>query len=150
MNFNEFLAYFGAPKIPSTQLGKKYFLISDRQLELDKLTDKDLYYAGMFLGKQTKHGFTPSFMLLEKILPHTEKKILIDDNAEFLFSCGRDLLGSSLMDYYNFDVDTLVLVCNKHKECLGMGKIILPPRLKDRIVVKNILDRGDFLRREKH
>ena len=76
----------------------------------------------------------------------SKKKLYVNKKAEWLFLCGRDLFGSSIK---RSDVKKgLVLVQNEKDENLGYGKITLPLSNKDRIVVKNILDRGYYLRKE--
>jgi ribosome biogenesis protein Nip4 len=71
---------------------------------------------------------------------------MVDDKAEWLFLCGRDVFGKSVV---KANVNSgIALVVNSKKEVLGYGKITGELKNKERVFVKNILDRGDYLRRE--
>ena len=66
-----------------------------------------------------------------------------------MFLCGRNVLPSSIAKNPNGLTEGLVLVQNERDENLGYGKIIDDINNSPmRIVVKNFLDKGDFLRRE--
>ena len=71
---------------------------------------------------------------------------MVDDKAEWLFLCGRDVFAKSVV---KANVKSgRVIVCNKGKEVLGYGNIVGELGRKDKVFVKNLLDKGDFLRRE--
>jgi ribosome biogenesis protein Nip4 len=126
----------------------RYFLVNEN---LKKLLSTDFFYAGTYLGK-TKHGkFSPSFNLLRMIAMKKANKIIIDKNTEWLFICGRDIFKKGITNVIGSKrKGDHTLVLNQYGECLGFGRILC--RLdsdKDGVVVENILDIGDFLRREK-
>ena len=126
----------------------RYFLLNQ---ELKGFIAKDFYYAGVYLGKDKNGRFYPSFNLLEMIAKKDSNKVIVNKKTEWLFVCGRDifrkgilrLIGLNKRNYYT-------LVLNQYNECLGFGKIVSEVAGgEEDIFVKNILDIGDFLRREK-
>lgn len=131
-----------------TEKENRWFLLNDR---LKSLTTKDFFYAGTYLGKIKKGEFFPSFPLLGIIAEGKSNKVIVDRKTEWLFICGRDVfkrgittaVGSKKKGAYT-------LVLNQHGECLGFGKLTadLDEAQRD-VIVKNISDIGDFLRRER-
>ncbi len=131
----KFLDKFGF-KIDSVKYGKKHYLVDD-SLDVD-LIPKSI---GVFLGEESKE-FKPSLALLELIAKKSDRKIFIDDKAEWLFLCGRSIKKANVSE-------GLLLVQNLRDENLGLGKVVNNLKIKDKVVVKNVIDRGDFLRRER-
>lgn len=126
----------------------RYFLLNQK---VKGFIAKDFYYAGIYLGKEKNGRFYSSFNLLEMIAKKDSNKVIVNKKTEWLFVCGRDifrkgilrLIGSNKKNYYT-------LVLNQYNECLGFGKIVSKAAGEEEgIFVKNILDLGDFLRREK-
>ena len=79
-------------------------------------------------------------------------KIVIDKKTAWLFICGRDIFKQGILRANVSRKDDYALILNEHNECLGFGKILRNIRKEqdaNKVVVKNILDIGDFLRREK-
>ena len=129
--------------------GKRYFLVSE---DLKKAMSRDFFCAGSYLGKIKNAIFFPGFELLRMMAEKNANRIVVDKKTEWLFICGRDIFkqgittvtGSSRRGDY-------VLVLNRHNECLGFGRIICDLNKTTKgVVVKNVLDVGDFLRRETH
>jgi ribosome biogenesis protein Nip4 len=149
---NDFVTRFGTKiSLDQTRVMKKqdrYFLLDEN---LKKLASKDFFYAGTYLGK-VKHGrFFPSFNLLDIITQKKANRVIVDKKTEWLFICGRDVfkqgitkaIGSTKKNGYT-------LVLNLHGECLGYGRILSNLNGKrEGPVIKNSLDIGDFLRRER-
>ncbi len=79
--------------------------------------------------------------------------IIVDKKTAWLFICGRDVFKQGILKLMGTKrKGDYTLVLNEHKECLGFGKIlhdIHKEREANKVVVKNILDIGDFLRRER-
>jgi ribosome biogenesis protein Nip4 len=127
---------------------ERYFLLTENLKELLK---KDFFYAGAYLGKIRKGKFFPSFITLSIIAEADANKVIVDKKTEWLFICGRDVFGRGITGVIgSLKKGDYTLVINLHGECLGFGKMLR--RLeeeKGNVVVKNILDIGDFLRREK-
>ncbi len=127
----------------------RYFLLS---VELKKVIKKDYCYAGVYLGELGKGRFYPSFNLLRLIAEIPEaNKVFVDAKAEWLFICGRDLFHQGITKITGSKKKgNYTLVLNQHGECLGYGKICDLDKEKGKIAIKNIMDLGDFLRRENH
>jgi ribosome biogenesis protein Nip4 len=127
----------------------RYFLLNTA---LQKVASKDFYYAGTYLGKVKNGKFFPSFMLLAMLARGEANKILVEKKAAWLFICGRDVFRKGMVAVRGSrkkGAHTLVL--NEFGECLGFGKIIgsLDEAAKEsEVVVRNVSDIGDFLRRE--
>jgi len=129
--------------------GGRYFLITKN---LRKYTHEDFYYTGTYLGKVKKGKFFPSFNLLFILAKGDSNKIIIDNKAAWLFICGRDIFRRGILAVRgSHKKGAHTLVMNESGECLGFGKIIRnlgDEKKRVEIAVKNILDVGDFLRRE--
>lgn len=78
--------------------------------------------------------------------------MVIDEKTEWLFICGRDIFKRGIIEIKGSKrKSNYTLILNQHDECLGFGKIlhnIDEENNKKKVVVKNISDIGDFLRRE--
>jgi ribosome biogenesis protein Nip4 len=128
----------------------RYFLVNTA---LKPFIRKDFYYAGAFLGKVKGGKFFPSFNLLGMLAKNEANRIVVDEKAAWLFICGRDVLGKSILRVYGSGKrNSNALVLNKFGECLGFGRIV--GRLSNasgdnEIAVRNVVDIGDFLRRER-
>jgi len=120
---------------------------------LKTLVHPDFFSAGVFLGKTKESKFFPSFILLDMLAKKEANRIILDKKSAWLFICGRDILRKSIVRVQGQGKkDTNTLVFNEFGECLGFGRII--EKLRDsvndnKIVVRNVLDIGDFLRRER-
>ena len=105
------------------------------------------------MGKAKEGKFFPSFNLLGMLAKKEANRIILDKKAAWLFICGRDILRKSIVRVQGpGKKDTNTLVFNEFGECLGFGRIV--EKLRDSvndngIVVRNVLDIGDFLRRER-
>jgi ribosome biogenesis protein Nip4 len=126
----------------------RIFLLKDN---LRKHVPEGFYYAGTFLGEVKNGRLVPGFGLLNLITATEAKRVFVDKKTEWLFICGRDVFAEGITktsgtarkwDY--------VLVLNSHGECLGFGRVVGDlERKRARVAVKNLLDIGDFLRRER-
>jgi ribosome biogenesis protein Nip4 len=126
----------------------RYFLLN---MELKKLIAKNFFYAGTYLGRVKNEQFFPSFNLLKIIAENEANKITVDDKTAWLFICGRDIFKKGIVKVASSKKrGDRALILNERGECLGFGKIL---RNLDEewngVAVKNILDVGDLLRREK-
>jgi ribosome biogenesis protein Nip4 len=120
---------------------------------LKPLIRKDFFSAGVFLGKAKEGKFFPSFTLLGMLAKMGANRIILDKKSAWLFICGRDVLGKSILRVQGpGKKDTNTLVFNEFGECLGFGRIaekLSVSAESNEIVVRNVLDIGDFLRRER-
>lgn len=129
--------------------GNGYFLLND---ELRRLLKKDFFYAGLYLGKAKNESFFPSFNLLAMIARADSNKMAVDSKTEWLFICGRDIFKRGIISISKSrKKGDYTLILNKRRECLGFGKILhrIDQGERDTVIVKNIADIGDFLRRER-
>jgi len=126
----------------------RYFLLND---SLKRLISKDFFYAGTYLGKTKRGKFFPSFNLLRMIAGKKANKVIVDKKTEWLFICGRDIFQKGIMKVMGSKrKGDYTLILNQYDECLGFGKILFNlDKAKDGVVIENISDIGDFLRREK-
>ncbi len=128
--------------------GNKYFLIKKDLHDIIKKTKKP-FYAGTYVGKARGRKFFPSVNLLNSIKNKTQNKIWLDNKTEWLFVCGRDIFGEGITKAsHAVHKGIITLVLNERNEVLGFGKAVKKPKEKG-VVVDNIFDIGDFLRRER-
>lgn len=90
------------------------------------------------------------------ISPHTDKKAIINLEAEQLFLYKRDIYCKSVISIKEgLSKGDKVLVINTNTDYLGLGKILLPisdfgdPKKRDEVALKNIMDLGWYLRKGK-
>jgi len=128
----------------------RYFLVGK---DIRRLVQKDFFYAGAYLGKVKDGVFFPSFILLATIAEGEANKIMVDEKTAWLFICGRDVFKQGTLNAKGSKrKGDYTLVLNHRNECLGFGKILHnldEVEDKNKVVVRNISDIGDFLRREK-
>jgi len=126
----------------------RYFLLND---SLKRLILKDSFYVGTYLGKAKRGKFFPSFNLLRMIAGKKANKIIVDNKTEWLFICGRDIFKQGIMKVMGSKrKGDYTLILNQHNECLGFGKILCNlDKAKGGVIIENVSDIGDFLRREK-
>lgn len=128
----------------------KLFLLNR---SLRKLAKKcgDWLFAGTFLGKTKGGRLIPSFPLLYMIANQAQNRVIVDDKAAWLFVCGRDIFKERILEAYGSrSKGAYTLIFNRYGECLGFGRIERNiDETKSGVVVKNTLDIGDFLRRER-
>jgi len=150
---NEFVAQFNA-SIPLDESRivrnrNRYYLLSKK---LNHQLPKGFFYSGAYLGAVKGASFFPSFLLLTMIAESKANRIVVDKKTAWLFICGRDIFKKGILNGNNLKKGDYTLILNEHNECLGFGKILHNIRKENyanKVVVKNILDIGDFLRRER-
>jgi ribosome biogenesis protein Nip4 len=149
---DEFVSRFGVSiKLNENFIVKKnsrYFLLNK---ELKKLARRGFFYAGVYLGKVKNGKFFPSFNLLRMIAEGEANKIIVDEKTAWLFICGRDIFKRGIVKALGAGKKgDYALVLNQYGECLGFGKILTNlDEAGEGVAVKNVLDLGDFLRRER-
>ena len=130
----DFLKHFGVKIDNYEKIRNEYYEVIPG---MEKVEGR-IVSKGLPLGTQKK-DFKQSLYLLEKISKETQNKVYINDKAEWLFLCGRDVFTKNIVE--DNSSGDLFLVQNCRDENLGLGT-------KKGKLVKNIMDRGDFLRRE--
>ncbi len=128
--------------------GERYYLVNK---DLKRFINKDFLYAGIYLGEVGDGRFRPSFMFLAMISETAQNKMYVDQKTEWLFICGRDIFKQGITRTTGAAKrNDYTLVMNRSDECLGFGRIIIDLSESAKgVVVKNVLDIGDFLRRER-
>ncbi len=147
-----FASQFGAkitlnPELVVEKAQRYYFL----NATLKKLARGDFYSAGLYLGKVKNGVFFPSFNLLDMLVDLAANKVVLDRKTAWLFICGRDVFRTGILRVCGSKrKGAATLVLNEFGECLGFGRITGSlDEAEGRVVVRNILDVGDFLRRER-
>ncbi|MCK5628312.1 hypothetical protein KAI12_02490 [Candidatus Bathyarchaeota archaeon] len=125
----------------------RYFLAKK---DLQNFLQRDVYYAGTYLGKIKKEKFFPSLSFLSILSRKKANKIIVGKKTAWLFVCGRDVFRKGVKSFCgSHKQGDYTLVLNEYEECLGFGRILRNLTDKSaRLAVKNILDLGDYLRRE--
>lgn len=145
-SLSEFCTEFGVDSASLghlTQHRRAWYLTRPRDERLIAHLEKQLFAAGILLGEEHR-GFTPTPALVELIASKSSHKTTVDEKGAWLFLCGRDLFRKAILGTVKPTRHGLVLVQNSRDENLGYGKIG-----KGQVAVKNILDRGFYLRRER-
>ena len=92
--------------------------------------------AGVLLGYEKKNVFHPTQYLLQKKISMIKDYVIISDEVEFLFTCGRDLFEKSVLEKKGISP---FVVINRKKEVLG----IAAERGK---IYKNIINIGFYFK----
>lgn len=149
---NDFARVFGTSLDLNENLVLKkqyrYFLVNST---MKNVLSEDFTYAGVYLGENVRGKFFPGFELLRMIGKNEANKVVVDVKTEWLFVCGRDIFKQGIINTVGLGRKSEhVLVMNIHEECLGYGKIVADlDKIERGLAVENVLDIGDFLRREK-
>ncbi len=126
---------------------QRYYLLNPT---LRKITRSDFYYSGLYLGKVKNGLFFPSFNFLNMLVPVASNKVVLNRKAAWLFICGRDIFRKGILKLMGSQrKGDFTLVMNEFGECLGFGMITgALEQVEGNVVIRNVLDIGDFLRRE--
>jgi ribosome biogenesis protein Nip4 len=143
----KFTENFTGKKIDCLQLRNGFYLNNPDLAKIKAGINQEPFSAGLFLGEIRKNMFVPGTPLLDMISKTSDRKIFVNRKTAWLFLCGRDIFGSGIV---KANVENgMVLVQNELDENLGYGEIVADLSLKDKVVVENLFDKGDFLRRER-
>lgn len=123
-------------------LGKEYFFTNKNAKELSEEIKLTLNSIGIFLGIQ-KRKFEPSMALITMLNKFSENKIIINNKSAWLFACKRDIFEENVIEKSGFA--NLFLVLNQKKEVFGYA---IRKKERGKIIYNNILDIGNYLRRE--
>jgi ribosome biogenesis protein Nip4 len=158
--FTDFLSEFNLAEQDIghiTRAGRRCFLTLPEHDALIATHKRELFGCGVFLGEE-KERFEPSAALLELIAAKTrEHKTVVDEKAAWLYLCDRDILDKGVVQMGAPTKSGYLLVQDERDENLGYGfapgaarKQSGKARSRDKnVAVKNLLDRGFFLRRER-
>ena len=134
--FKRFIKKFTDKEIEYVKIDSSYFL---KNKKLEKLNNHPSSF-GLYLGKEEGNKFHPSLALLEIVAKGSKDKVVVDEKREWLFLCGRDIFLDKKIKILGRGVD-FKLIQNERDENLGIGKI-------SKASIKNVFNRGDFLKRE--
>lgn len=125
---------------------QRFYLLNPRLKRLQG----NFFYAGLYLGKVKNGVFFPSFNLLDMLVAEVANKVVVDSKAAWLYICGRDIFASGIVKVMGSKRrGDATLVLNVFHECLGFGWITSDlAGSEEEVAVRNVLDIGDFLRRE--
>lgn len=114
------------------------------------------YSIGLGIGEIKKNELLLTLSGGYFISPHTDKRAIINPEAEQLFLYMRDIYCKSIISIKEgLSKGDKVLVANISTDYLGLGKILLPisdfgdPKKKNEVALKNIIDLGWYLRKGK-
>jgi ribosome biogenesis protein Nip4 len=115
----------------------KSYLINEQLAQIWNSIKIQPVSIGLYLGCVEKKEFVPSPALLDILSKVTDRKTVVNKKQEWFFTNHKDLAvkGTTTL------TKGYVLVQNKFDQNLGLGLI-------EQNKVKNIVDVGDFLRRE--
>lgn len=132
------------------EVNEKFFLLNNTLKEITVRIPEKYYHAGVLIGTLRNGAFLPSFPLISMIADKVENKVFVNDKTAWLFICGRDIFKEGITNVEGSPKKgDYTLILNKYGECLGFGVIKQNPQKAEKgVVIQNILDIGDFLRRE--
>ena len=120
------------------KLGRKYFLTNKELLKNTKMIPRKPEHIGIFLGIKKKN-FNPSPALIELGSKNAINKAIINEKAEWMFLCGKDVFEENVQGIKK----GTVYVMNEQNENLGMG---FWTKKKGKRIIKYVLDKGVYLR----
>ncbi len=139
---NEFINKFTTENLGNIiKIGRGYYLVDSSLLKIKDKIGKDVFSIGVFLGEVKSKKFIPSIQLIDLLSTKSNKKIVVNNKAEWLFLCGRDVFKQSIISG-SLKTGKEYFVTNSKNENLGLGKF-------DGKVVKNLIDKGQYLRIER-
>jgi ribosome biogenesis protein Nip4 len=149
MSYETFCAQFGTSP-PAVKVGRRVYDDPHGLIKLARERGWDVFSAGVYLGEE-RRDFSPTSALIDRLAARCDRTVIVTDKAAWLFLCGRDVLMSGVTGPGEFSERALVFVRNRYGEVLGYGKVLGPhtPRLRNKVYVKHLLDKGEYLRRER-
>lgn len=146
---NKFSKIFTQEEIENViKVKNEYFLVNKELQEFTANLNADSQNAvfpraGILLGAVKKERFDPSLYFLELLAKKSTNKVFINNKAEWLFLCGRDAFKENAIK--DNSTNNIFLVQNERDENIGLGTW---EKKGKTAMLKNIMDRGDYLRRE--
>jgi ribosome biogenesis protein Nip4 len=151
-----FIGRFTANKVIDESMlihqGREWFLVPKHVRSVLQHARKRSVHCGILLAAEWggPEGIKPGIHLLDLLAKQPDAKtVMVNDKAEWMTVCGRPpLLDNVIANDNHAQKDDLVLVLNKHKECIGYGDVHDGWTAKNGIIRLHF-DIGDFLRRER-
>lgn len=143
-----FLSKFGIAGLDFIQIENKYYLADQKLQGLNKQIGKKPSLIGLYLGEVKDEKFNPSLALLNLISKKATEKVIIKDIGENDFLYGKNLRPRHILKIEGTVKEGFFkIVVNERNECLGLAK--LKKIDNNEVSLRNILDLGDYLRRER-
>ena len=114
------------------------FKVNKDVREVVEKIDERVVYAGIKIGEEKKH-FKPTLHYLDEQAKKDDNKVFVNDKAEWLFLCGRDVFMENIVK--NNAKKNTFLVQNERDENLGLGSF------KGKVIM-NKYDKGLYLRKK--
>jgi ribosome biogenesis protein Nip4 len=138
-----------------TTIKEVYLTTKDNSKFLSENTS--LSHIGMLIGHLKRRSFVPSMAgadLISRVgvnFPY----VTVNQTAEALVLYGRDIMYASVVDYRDLcKNNTIVIILNEKRVAIGLGITTVPIDknshiVDNRIVIKTIVDSGNYLRNER-
>jgi len=129
-------------------IGRRYFY--DPAHLLKNAQGVEVFSVGLYLGED-RRVFQPTSALIDLLAARCNRRVVVNSKAAWLFLCNRDILMDSVLEPGVYSRDALVFVADEEGNILGYGKIYNPynKSYANKIYVKHLLDKGEYLRRER-
>ena len=104
----------------------------------------------------SKKKFIPSITFFDIVAKYSNNflYVIVDCNGEKLILYGRDIFGNSILyASENIEENSIILILNKSKELLGIGRSRFhTTKIKEngKVTITTLLDIGTYLRSENH
>ncbi|MDI6737316.1 MAG: hypothetical protein QME12_02250 [Nanoarchaeota archaeon] len=149
MDFKTFVSKFAGIAIEYIRIGNKYFLAEASLVELSKKLNCKIESIGLFLGEEKDGKFSPGPALLEILAKVSGEKAFVNYIGEIDFLYGRGLKKRHITSFTGGSKEGFFkLIQNEHDENIGYGKISKELD-SENAEIANMLDKGDYIRREK-
>jgi ribosome biogenesis protein Nip4 len=148
--FTRFCREFTDEPIPHVKIGRRYYYDPHGLLAYAQEARWDAFAVGLYLGEERK-DFFPTSALIDLLAKHDTRRVAVGDKAAWLFLCGRDILMDGVYSAGNISPNTRVIVSDVREQVIGFGRVVAPyhPSMKNKTYLKHVLDRGEYLRRER-
>ena len=111
-------------------------------------------YGGLPIGNLQKKKFIPSIAFFDLVAKNSNNflYVILDSNGEKLILYGRDIFGNSILYASpNIKENSILLILNKSKELLGIGRSrfhITKIKENGKVTINTLMDIGTYLRSE--
>jgi ribosome biogenesis protein Nip4 len=129
-------------KILKAKDRRDVFILNKQTFKILKKIKKDPYCVGMSIGEIRKGKFEFGLEGGTFIAPYARNKVVVDKKGEQLVLYGRDIFHSSVIKGKKLKEGDKCVVVNEIGEAIALGKV-----MKNRVFVKNLKDKGLYLRR---
>lgn len=140
--FEEYASRFGVENIDTSTWNEnknELTSIPPQVRHIMSLCKEKPLRAGAFLGSKQGKQIISSINFLRILGKQSNRKIILNKKAAWLFICGRDVFAENILSKQ--ESSNIVLVIDEDDNVLGLAK-------KQGNTYKNIYDVGELLRRE--